>query len=94
MSTLESKLFPFPTNLVPDGGHSTGIVILVALCAALGTIFLIILMGIILNRIQRRRAGYKTVPSVAYADKHSNIRRVPPEALLGNLGSKPGVPTV
>jgi hypothetical protein len=74
--------------------HSRGIAILVALVAALGTIFLIILIGIILNRIQRRRAGYKTVPSVPYADKHSNIHRVPPEALLGRLGSKPGVPTV
>ena len=81
--------------LITEVGHSLGIVVLVALCAALGTIFLLILIGIILNRIQRRRAGYKTLPSVPYADKHSNIHRVPPEALLGNLGSKqPGAPTV
>ena len=78
-----------------DRGHSRGIAVLVALCAALGTIFLIILIGIILNRIQRRRAGYKSVPSVAYADKHSNIHRVPPESLFGNLGAKsPTAPTV
>ena len=78
-----------------DRGHSRGIVVLVALCAALGTIFLIILIGIILNRIQRHRAGYKSVPSVPYADKNSNILRVPPESLFGNLGQKqPGAPTV
>ncbi|KAJ9630213.1 hypothetical protein H2204_008574 [Knufia peltigerae] len=75
-------------------GHSKGIAVLVALCAALGTIFLIILIGIILNRIQRRRAGYKTVPSVPYADKNSNIQRVPPEALFGSMGNKPNVPKV
>ncbi|KIX05819.1 uncharacterized protein Z518_03791 [Rhinocladiella mackenziei CBS 650.93] len=92
-----SQVFTSETNTLKssDRGHSKGIVILVALCAALGTIFLIILIGIILNRIQRRRAGYKTVPNVPYADKHSNIHRVPPEALLGDLGAKtPGVPTV
>jgi hypothetical protein len=82
------------TNFGTDHGHSLGIVVLVALCAALGTIFLLILLGIILNRIQRRRAGYRTVPG-APTDKNSNIRRVPPDALFGNLGAKePGAPTI
>ncbi|EXJ89207.1 hypothetical protein A1O3_02273 [Capronia epimyces CBS 606.96] len=92
-----SQVFTSKTNNLKSShrGHSKGITVLVALCAALGTVFLIILLGIILNRIQRRRAGYKTVPSVPYADKNSNIHRVPPEALLGHLGSKqPGAPTV
>jgi hypothetical protein len=81
-------------DLLADHGHSLGIVVLVALCAALGTIFLLILLGIILNRIQRRRAGYRTVPGVP-TDKNSNIRRVPPDALFGNLGAKePGAPTI
>ncbi|RMZ89187.1 hypothetical protein DV736_g3586, partial [Chaetothyriales sp. CBS 134916] len=66
--------------------HSRGIVVLVSLFAALGTIFLVILIGIILNRIQRRRAGYSVISSVPYADKPSNIARVPPERLFGNLG--------
>ncbi|KIV81019.1 hypothetical protein PV11_08473 [Exophiala sideris] len=92
-----SQVFTSNTNTLKSSNHfrhSKGIAVLVALCAALGTIFLIILIGIILNRIQRRRAGYKTVPSVPYADKHSNINRVPPEALFGHMGSNPSVPRV
>jgi hypothetical protein len=64
--------------------------VLVALCAALGTIFLIILVGIILDRIQRRRNGYNTIPSATYTDKQSNITRVPPEHLFGSLGQRNG----
>jgi hypothetical protein len=71
-----------------DAHHSRGITVLVALCAALGTIFLIILLGLILNRVQRRRQGYNQVPQVPYQDKHSNINRVPPERLFGSLGNK------
>ncbi|RMD41656.1 hypothetical protein DV735_g3501, partial [Chaetothyriales sp. CBS 134920] len=74
----------------PRHHHSVGIVVLVSLCAALGTIFLIILIGIILNRLQRRRAGYSAIASVPYADKPSNIARVPPERLFGNLGQGTG----
>ncbi|KIW15747.1 hypothetical protein PV08_05797 [Exophiala spinifera] len=91
------QVFTYENNNLKSSrrfGHSKGIAVLVALCAALGTIFLIILIGIILNRIQRRRAGYKTVPSVPYADKNSNIHRVPPEALFGSMGNKPTVPKV
>ncbi|ETN39914.1 uncharacterized protein HMPREF1541_06141 [Cyphellophora europaea CBS 101466] len=70
--------------------HSTGIVVLVALCAALGTIFLIVLLGLLLNRIQRKRAGYNAIPNVPYADKNSNLNRVPPETLFGTLGQRTG----
>lgn len=76
-------------------GHSRGIAILVALCAALGTIFLIIVAGMILNRIQRKRAGYSTVPNVPYQDKNMNINRVPPERLFASMGQRtPGAPAV
>ncbi|KAK5946038.1 hypothetical protein PMZ80_000177 [Knufia obscura] len=75
--------------------HSNGIAILVAFCAALGTIFLIILAGMILNRIQRKRAGYSTLPSVPYQDKNMNINRVPPERLFASMGQRtPGAPAV
>jgi hypothetical protein len=61
---------------------------MVALCAALGTLFLIVLVGIILDRVQRRRNGYNTIPSATYTDKPSNISRVPPEHLFGSLGQR------
>lgn len=69
---------------------------LVALCAALGTIFLIVLLGLLLNRIQRRRAGYNQIPSMPYTDKNANLNRVPPERLFGSLGQgqRVGVPRV
>jgi Cortical protein marker for cell polarity len=66
-----------------------GITILVSLCAALGTIFLIVLIGMIVDRMQRRRSGYTKIPT-NYTDKSSNISRVPPERLFGSLSQRPG----
>jgi hypothetical protein len=78
------------TNIYTGHHHSKGITVLVALCAALGTLFLLLLVGIILDRIQRRRNGYNSSPNSTYTDKQSNITRVPPEHLFGNLGQKNG----
>lgn len=94
-----STLFSSNSNPATHGSgsfrHSNGIAILVAFCAALGTIFLIILAGMILNRIQRKRAGYSTLPSVPYQDKNMNINRVPPERLFASMGQRtPGAPAV
>lgn len=94
-----STLFSQKTNpaMKPTGRfrHSLGIAILVAFCAALGTIFVIILAGMILNRIQRKRAGYSTLPAVPYHDKNVNINRVPPERLFASMGQRtPGAPAV
>jgi hypothetical protein len=86
------------TNNHAGHHHSRGIAVLVALCSALGTLFLLILVGIILDRIQRRRNGYNAIPSAPYSDKQSNITRVPPEHLFGSLGQRnsngTGPPTV
>lgn len=71
--------------------HSKGITVLVSLCAALGAIFIIVLIGIIINRIQRRRAGYSRVPN-NHTDKSSNIIRVPPETLFSSLSQRTGNP--
>jgi Cortical protein marker for cell polarity len=69
--------------------HSNGIAVLVSLLSALGTIFLVVLIGLIVERIQRRRAGYTAIPN-NWADKSSNINRVPPETLFGSLSHKNG----
>ncbi|KKZ63494.1 hypothetical protein EMCG_02225 [[Emmonsia] crescens] len=73
--------------------HSKGIVILVSFCIALGCVFLIVLIGIILNRIQRHRQGYVTAPRGT--DRRPDLQRVPPEHLLGSLRQRAsGVPAI
>ncbi|OJD15687.1 hypothetical protein AJ78_04063 [Emergomyces pasteurianus Ep9510] len=73
--------------------HSKGIVILVSFCIALGCVFLIVLIGIILNRIQRHRQGYVTAPRGT--DRRPDLQRVPPEHLLDSLRQRAsGVPAI
>lgn len=57
------------------------------LCA-LGCLFLIIIIGIIIERIQRRNNGY--IPAPTYTDKHSNVGRIRPEELFQSLGKGGG----
>lgn len=71
--------------------HSRGIVVLIALCCALGCIFLAVLAGFIMNRVQRQKAGYVPAPT----QYQSNLDRVPPERLFSTLGSRqPGAPQI
>nr|KMM70154.1 hypothetical protein CPAG_06466 [Coccidioides posadasii RMSCC 3488] len=73
--------------------HSRGIVVLVSFCIALGCIFLIVLIGIILGRIRRYRQGYVRAPQGM--DRKPDLRRLPPEYLLDSLRQRaPGVPTI
>ncbi|OAX85177.1 hypothetical protein ACJ72_00444 [Emergomyces africanus] len=73
--------------------HSRGIVVLVSFCIALGCVFLIVLIGIILNRIQRYRQGYVTAPRGT--DRRPDLQRVPPEHLLDSLRQRAsGVPAI
>ncbi|KAJ6164388.1 hypothetical protein N7470_003060 [Penicillium chermesinum] len=68
------------------GGHSNGIVVVVALCCALGCVFLIVVAGVILNKIQRRRQGYTAAPQTFGTDRPTDMQRVPPEYLFNSLG--------
>ena len=45
--------------------HSNGIVVLISFCLALACVFLIVIAGVILNKIQRRRQGYLPTPQGA-----------------------------
>jgi sensor histidine kinase regulating citrate/malate metabolism len=66
-------------------------VVLIGLAIALALIFLIVVAGILMERQRRRREGY--VPM--QIDKHSNMSRIPPEKLFGNLnGDKQDTPQV
>ncbi|KAH8700797.1 putative cellular morphogenesis protein [Talaromyces proteolyticus] len=74
---------------------SVGLVILISFCIALGCVFLIVVIGIILNKIQRHRQGYVRAPTAYHSDRPTSMRRVPPEYLLDSLRQRTaGVPTV
>ncbi len=69
-----------------QGGHmAVGLVVLIALACALGSIFLLVVAGILTERYRRRAEGYSPAPT-SYFDKTSNMGRIPPEHLFGNLG--------
>ncbi|KAF2836227.1 putative cellular morphogenesis protein [Patellaria atrata CBS 101060] len=69
------------------GGLAIGFIVLIALAIALALTFLIVVAGIIAERIRRKREGYMPAPTHAY-DKTSNMGRIPPETLLQGVGSE------
>ncbi|KAH1284535.1 hypothetical protein KXV36_007065 [Aspergillus fumigatus] len=92
-----SQLFYENKNPYTSGGHhhSNGIVVLVAFCCALGCVFLIVIAGVIFNKIQRRRQGYMRAPQAYGTDRPSTMRRVPPEYLFNTLKHpNPGTPVL
>ncbi|KAL4792806.1 cortical protein marker for cell polarity-domain-containing protein [Aspergillus venezuelensis] len=75
--------------------HSNGIVVLVAFCCALGCVFLIVIAGVIFNKIQRRRQGYMAAPQATGTDRPTSMRRLPPEYLFNSLKQpNPGAPAI
>ena len=66
-----------------------GFIVLIALACALGAIFLLVIAGILIERYRRRKEGYTPAPT-AYIDKTTNMGRVPPEQLFGNIGRGSG----
>jgi hypothetical protein len=83
---------PYTTN---KKHHSNGIAVLVAFCCALGCVFLIVLAGVILNKVQRRRQGYAAAPQTFGTDRPSDMQRLPPEYLFNSLHqSNPGAPAL
>ncbi|KAL5041810.1 hypothetical protein BDW71DRAFT_191145 [Aspergillus fruticulosus] len=79
-----------------ESGHrSNGIVVLVAFCCALGCVFLIVIAGVIFNKIQRRRQGYMAAPQATGTDRPTSMRRLPPEYLFNSLKQpNPGAPSI
>lgn len=70
----------------PSKHHSNGIIVLVSFCCALGCVFLIVIAGVIANKIQRRRQGYMSAPQAVGTDRQPNMQRLPPEYLFNTLG--------
>ena len=71
---------------------AVGFVVLIALAIALGIIFLLIALGLLIERRRRRAEGYRPAPQ-NYFEKTANMGRIPPERLFGNL-STPTAPRV
>ncbi|KAL8943748.1 MAG: hypothetical protein Q9216_000854 [Gyalolechia sp. 2 TL-2023] len=79
-------------NFESSGGRiAKGLVVLIGLACALGTIFLLVVAGILLERYRRRAAGYQPAPT-SYPDKTANMGRIPPEHLFGRLGQQGNTP--
>jgi hypothetical protein len=69
-----------------------GFVVLIALAISLALIFLLVVAGILAERLQRKREHYLPAPTQIY-DKSTNIERVPPSHLFGSLGPHGRGPT-
>ncbi|KAL8834049.1 MAG: hypothetical protein Q9170_003941 [Blastenia crenularia] len=75
-----------------SGGRiASGLIVLIGLACGLGTIFLLVVAGILLERYRRRSSGYQPAPTT-YPDKTANMGRIPPEHLFGRLGQRSTTP--
>ncbi|CAG8974424.1 hypothetical protein HYALB_00004120 [Hymenoscyphus albidus] len=64
-----------------------GFVVLIALAIALGLIFLLVVAGVVAERIRRKRDGYMPAPTSSYDNQNKILEsRIPPEQLFGSLG--------
>lgn len=64
---------------------AVGFVVLIGLAIALALIFLLVVAGILAERIRRKREGYMPIQTQMF-DKNTNVSRIPPEHLFGSLG--------
>ncbi|KAM3522098.1 hypothetical protein NHJ13051_005853 [Beauveria bassiana] len=77
-------------------GHSKRMplvfVVLIGLAISLALILLMVVGGVVLDRLRKRREGYVRAPT-SMRDRGSGIQRVPPRELLESLGRvRPGGP--
>ncbi|KAJ5038778.1 uncharacterized protein L3040_006457 [Drepanopeziza brunnea f. sp. 'multigermtubi'] len=81
-----SQIFSSRQNFFEKAGGklAKGFVVLIALGIALGLIFLLVVAGIIIERIRRKYDGYVPAPSASF-DRSQGLSRVPPEQLFGSL---------
>lgn len=87
-----ARVFTQKDDFFSTGGGSMplGFVVLIGLAIALGLVLLMVLAGMILDRLRKKREGYMPAPTSMY-DRGSGIQRIPPHELLESLGrSRPG----
>lgn len=77
-----------------DGSLPLVFVVLIGLGISLGLMLLIVVAGLFLDRLRKKREGYVPAPTSMY-DRGSGIQRIPPEELLGGVGkTRVGAPQV
>ncbi|KUI62749.1 Polarized growth protein rax2 [Cytospora mali] len=92
-----SRIFVEKTNFF--GGESSGhlpiyAIVLIGLGIALGLTLLIVVAGMAMERLRKKREGYVPAPTSMY-DRGSGMQRIPPHELLESLGKgRPGAPHV
>ncbi|KAF5023865.1 hypothetical protein F66182_4069 [Fusarium sp. NRRL 66182] len=88
-------IFSQRDNFFQEEKHmALGFVVLIGLAIALGLMLLLVLCGIILDRIRKKREGYAPAPTSMY-DRGSGMHRIPPHELLESLGhGRGGAPRV
>ena len=71
-----------------------GFIVLIGLGISLGLMLLLVVAGLFLDKLRKRREGYVPAPTSMY-DRGSGIQRIPPHELLESLGKgRPGAPHV
>jgi hypothetical protein len=82
-----AHMFSERQNFFTSKDHhlALGFVVLIGLAIALGLILLIVMAGIFLDRLRKKREGYIPAPTSMY-DRGSGMARIPPEQLFGDVG--------
>ncbi|POS72127.1 cellular morphogenesis protein [Diaporthe helianthi] len=77
-----------------DGGLPIYAIVLIGLAIALGLTLLIVVAGMAMERLRKKREGYQPAPTSMF-DRGSGMQRIPPHELLESLGKgRPGAPHV
>lgn len=88
-----------PQNLlkISGGRLALGFIVLIGLAIALGLTFLLVVAGILAEKIRRRREGYIPAPTYSYTTEKAgptrgNVGGISPERLFGGVGGSPDRP--
>jgi hypothetical protein len=86
-----SHMFSERQNFFSSNQHhlALGFVVLIGLAIALGLILLLVLAGLFLDRLRKKREGYIPAPTSMY-DRGGGMARIPPEQLFGEVGRGAG----
>lgn len=92
-----SRVFTQKSNFFSgegNGGLPIYAIVLIGLAISLGLTLLIVVAGMAMDRLRKKREGYVPAPTSTY-DRGSGMQRIPPQELLESLGKgRTGAPHV